>query len=611
MRVPPPSGRARELLAQTRGSDNRSRYGASMRLNSRAALTCPEFLHKTYAPTCFDLTAAIELSPVAQAMSEQGLIHEQRVVSKLKIANPDHCIIESGLPPEAREIATVKAMLDPGVHIIISPVLGETTERMIAETLGQTWNALQQRSSRPDLLVRVNAEPSPLGTWAAVDIKSHGAFDKKNKSNDVILTPTTFVPDPALGTTAGRLKDEDAMQLAHYHRHLESMGIANNETWAGIIGRDMETIAWARLDQTTFGAGRNALDALSKYDVGFASAMDVATSAQTRNSNHQLPAPAIPMYDSSAKMCPTCTFQKICLEEMTNYKGSGNVTLLATVTPNKATTNLPTGISIGELATTNEPLNSFSDIARQRAHVYLTRTPELRLDVTDFVIPTFDVEIDIDLENSQGVLQELGFDESVEPDRLYLYGYITHDGTVHDDWNKSEYGTFEDYSGTQEGEHSVYLRMWEYLQDRIALANSQGKTIGIFHYSQHEVTWWKKWITNFSDLPGTPSQDELDNFLAGYMHDLYPMAQKVVFPANDKSPVCSYSIKSIAPLSGFSWYADDAGGANSLLKYKEATGTDALVADAAREWLRNYNVDDVRATMALRNWLRTLNLETN
>lgn len=582
-----------------------------MRLDSRAALTCPEFLHKTYAPTCFNLTATIELSPIAQAMSEQGLIHEQRVVEKLQLAVTQHRVIDAGQPVNTRESATVDAMLDSSVRIIIAPVLGETAEQLIAEKLGTTLQSDQQRNSRPDLLVRVNAEPSPLGTWAAVDIKSHGAFDTKNKSNEVILTPTTSLHDSVLSATLGRLKDEDAMQLAHYHRHLESMGIANKETWAGIIGRDMETIAWARLDQTTFGAGRNALDALSKYDVGFAFAMDVATSAQARNSNHQVPAPAIPMYDGSAKMCPTCTFQKICLEEMTNYKGSGNVTLLATVTPNKATANLPTGISIGELATTNEPLNSFGDIARQRAHVYLTRTPELRLDVTEFVIPTFDVEIDIDLENSQGVLQELGFDESVEPDRLYLYGYITHDRTVHDDWNKSERGTFEDYSGTQEGEHSVYLRMWEYLQARIALAHSQGKTIGIFHYSQHEVTWWKKWTTNFSDLSGTPSQDELDNFLSTHMHDLYPLAQKVVFPASDKSPVCSYSIKSIAPLSGFSWDADDAGGANSLLKYKEATGTDALAADAAREWLRNYNVDDVRATMALRNWLRTLNLETN
>lgn len=579
-----------------------------MRLDSRAALACPEFLHKNYAPKCFDQTEVVGLSPVAQAMSDQGFIHEQRVIEKLKIANPEHRVIDSRVSTDARERATVDAIFDLSVQIIIAPVFGETAEKLIADKLGTVWQSDQHRNSRPDLLVRIATEPAPLGTWAAVDIKSHGACDKKNKSNEVVLTPTTFIPSQGLATTTGRLKEEDALQLAHYQRHLESIGIANTETWGGIIGRDMETITWARLDQTMFGVGRTSIDALSKYDIGFTSALQIATSAEARNTNPQLPAPAMPMYDGAAKKCPTCKFQKICLDEMTNYKGSGNITLLATVTPNK-TMDLPAGISISELATTDEPLNLFGDVARQRARVYLTKQPELRLDVSDFAVPAFDVEVDIDLENSQGVLQELGFDESVEPDRLYLYGYITHDRTAHNDWEKSPFGTFEDYSGTREGEHSVHLQMWEYLQTQIKLAELRGRSIGIFHYSQHEVTWWRKWANNFSDLPGTPTQDELDNFLAKYMHDLYPIAQKVIFPANDKSPVCSYSIKSIAPLSGFSWKADDAGGANSLLKYREATGSDSVVAIEAREWLRNYNVDDVRATMALRNWLRSLNLK--
>jgi len=88
------------------------------------------------------------------------------------------------------------------------------------------------------------------------------------------------------------------------------------------------------------------------------------------------------------------------------------------------------------------------------------------------------------------------------------------------------------------------------------------------------------------------------------MHDLYPVAQKIVFPPNSKSPICNYSIKTLAPLAGFSWHAEDAGGANSLLKYKEATSGVEPVSNEAQDWLRKYNIDDVMATMALRNWLR-------
>jgi predicted RecB family nuclease len=329
--------------------------------------------------------------------------------------------------------------------------------------------------------------------------------------------------------------------------------------------------------------------------------------AQQRNIKPDVVAPVIPMLESDAKKCPTCSFLPICLDEMVAYKGTGNVTLLATVTPSKARDDLPSGISIGELADLDEQLNVFGEEAKQRARVYLSGVPDVKRGVSGFTVPTFDIEIDIDLENSQGALQEIGFDESVEPDRLYLYGYVNHDRTVSIDWRSSPANTFEDYSGTREGEHSVYLRMWKYLQEQINQAQDAGKTIGIFHYSSHELTWWRKWVSEFSDLPGTPNTNEMEDFIDRYMNDLYPVAQQIVFPPNLKSPICNYSIKTLAPLAGFNWHADDAGGANSLLKYKEATGGDELKAVEAQNWLRKYNIDDVKATMALRNWLRDLN----
>jgi predicted RecB family nuclease len=578
-----------------------------MRLDSRASLACPEFLHKIYAPNRFDLSNLAAETPMAKAMSEQGFIHEARAVSKLVGSIRNHVVVDQDLPTEVRETETVDALRNKSVQLIINPVLGETAEKLICTEIGNAWSPDQTRNSRPDLLIRISSEPGAFGTWAAVDIKSHGAFDKDNKSNQVFLAPVldgSFTPWDA---TIGRLKEDDALQLAHYQRHLESIGIANLDSWAGIIGRDLNVIAWAKLGETKFGRGKSALSALAKYDLQFNEALRIAETAQLRNHNPDVVAPVIPMLESDPKKCPTCSFLPICLNEMVAYKGTGNVTLLATVTPSKARDDLPSGISIGELADLDEQLNAFGEEAKQRARVYLSGVPEVKRGVSGFTVPTFDIEIDIDLENSQGALQEIGFDESVEPDRLYLYGYVNHDRTVSLDWRSSPANTFEDYSGTREGEHSVYLRMWNYLQEQINQAQDAGKTIGIFHYSSHELTWWRKWVNEFSDLPGTPNTNEMEDFIDRYMNDLYPVAQQIVFPPNSKSPICNYSIKTLAPLAGFNWHADDAGGANSLLKYKEATGSDELKAVEAQNWLRNYNIDDVKATMALRNWLRDLN----
>jgi predicted RecB family nuclease len=83
--------------------------------------------------------------------------------------------------------------------------------------------------------------------------------------------------------------------------------------------------------------------------------------------------------------------------------------------------------------------------------------------------------------------------------------------------------------------------------------------------------------------------------------DLWPHAKKISFPT------MSYSIKDLAPVAGFKWKAQDAGGAMSLLKYKAATANDVdeKAKNEAIQWLREYNLDDIRATFAVREYIRT------
>jgi predicted RecB family nuclease len=241
--------------------------------------------------------------------------------------------------------------------------------------------------------------------------------------------------------------------------------------------------------------------------------------------------------------------------------------------------------------------------AQIRARVWQSEVPELLNPSTPFKLPEADIEIDIDLENSMEALRELELDEPIGVDRLYLYGYGIHDRTVSKDWKTAVIDTFSDYSNTEEGEFEVMSKMWNKLQEEIQKAESAGKTIKIFHYAPHEYSWWKKYAKRYVGRPGVPTLNELEIFKVDYLVDLYPLAQKVAFPTK------SYSIKDLAPLAGFEWSVEMAGGANSLLKYKLAISkNDDATRQQARDWLDAYNRDDVKATFAVRNYLRELPL---
>jgi predicted RecB family nuclease len=63
-------------------------------------------------------------------------------------------------------------------------------------------------------------------------------------------------------------------------------------------------------------------------------------------------------------------------------------------------------------------------------------------------------------------------------------------------------------------------------------------------------------------------------------------------------------LKMVAPLAGFHWRGDEAGGGQSMVRFVEATSDgDDLITAEARRWILEYNEDDVRATAVLRQWL--------
>ena len=573
-----------------------------MRHEARTALYCHEFLHKQHAPNRFNLSLRITEDPIADEYKRMGDLHEADVIASIKESKVRWHQIDQTRSDEMKEIETAEVLLRTDIDIILGGYISGECEAELRKTLGDRCQGDEERVSRPDLLVKVGEE-SGLAIWAPVDIKSHGAFDKKNKSNQVeLMDLATLEP---IEVVTGRIDKSDALQLAHYTFHLRSLGLAPKDYKAGIIGSDGASIAWSYLDQTTFGAGKAAPDALSVYIEDFIQAKKIISQSKLHDKDAMAVVDSLPMVQPDGVYgCKSCEFKDVCLQEMRAFKNNeGHPTLLATVTPNKLD-KIPDHIeSITDLRQASN-LSDFAATAQIRARVWQTEQPELLDPDKEFDLPEFDIEIDIDLENSQAALQEIDPGQAAGRDQVYLYGYGIHDRIANNDWNSAYISSFENYDDTDEAEYEVMLKMWQLLQVEVAKAKATNRTIGIFHYSHHEKTWWKNFANRHAGKHGVPTKEEAVDFMEKYFVDLLPFAEKISFPT------MSYSIKALAPVAKFEWRAKDAGGAMSLLKYKAATAHD--VDDSARQeailWLRDYNLDDVRATFAVRNYIRSLDL---
>jgi hypothetical protein len=548
------------------------------------------------------MTLLITEDPIGDEYKKMGDIHEASVIASIKESKVKWLEIDSLQSYEIQEIDTASALLRTDIDIIIGAHISGVCEAELQKQLGDRCKGDNDRVSRPDLLVKIGVD-SGLAIWAPVDIKSHSAFDDDNKSNQVELVDLATL-DP-IETATGRISKSDALQLAHYMFHLRALGLAPADFKAGVVGSDGKRIAWTYLDQTKFGRGKAAPDALTVYIEDFIKAKEIIAQSIAQAKDAAAQVAALPMVQPDGVYgCKSCPYKDVCLKEMNAFKNNeGHPTLLASVTPNMLV-KIPDHIeSITDLRQATN-LTDFAAKAQIRARVWQTKNPELLDPDKGFDLPEFDMEIDIDLENSQAALQEIDPGQSAGLDQVYLYGYGIHDRISSKDWQTAHIDSFGNYDDNEDAECEVLLNMWQLLEREVTKAEASGKTIGIFHYSHHEKIWWKNFARRHAGKPGVPTEKVVEEFLAKYFVDLRPYAEKISFPT------MSYSIKALAPVAGFAWKAEDAWGVMSLLKYKAATapGADESSRREAIDWLREYNLDDIRATFAVRAFIRGLAL---
>ncbi len=390
-----------------------------MRLGARTSLYCHEYLHKKNAPNRFNLMPLAKESEVAKERKRLGDEHEVKVIEFLKSTGLVFVQIDQSKAIEDREVDTAKALLDPTIDLIFGATIGATCEFELQKTIGKACQGDPDRTSRPDLLVKTGeVDGRPL--WSPVDIKSHGTI-VENKSSKLEIMRISTEGLKLDNEVQGRLKDADLMQLAHYVEHLGLIGVRDTVQKAGIIGREGDFIAWSNLDQTFFGSGKSAISVMTKYHQAFAEAKEVIAEAFIHAKDPNQPGKTIPMLLGDMTYgCTPCEYREICMREMKAFDNtSGHVTLLASVTAPAREKNFPDIHSIKVLRDATG-LNDFGETSRIRARVWLSKEPELLDPTTPLNLPEFDVEVDIDLENSMKSFQDSGESDVPGKDRVYL-----------------------------------------------------------------------------------------------------------------------------------------------------------------------------------------------
>ncbi|MEY3092783.1 MAG: hypothetical protein RIU67_1566, partial [Actinomycetota bacterium] len=249
--------------------------------------------------------------------------------------------------------------------------------------------------------------------------------------------------------------------------------------------------------------------------------------------------------------------------------------------------------SVSDLVTLDPTLAEmawFSDVTRRidaaRVRLHPDGLPHLpRHEVVPPVLRA-DIEIDVDMENS---------------DVVYLWGTnaTVRNGASAPASVREGYRPFHTLAGGHANEAEAFAAFWKWMHDVIDDCGRSGTSVRFYCYTEAENARMHEIVGRWPDFPGVPSHDEIDSFCdSDNWVDLKTNVDSLIWPTD------TLGLKKVAPLAGFTWRDEDAGGDNSILWYDLAVNSvdDAERRDMTEKLLR-YNEDDVLATKVLREWI--------
>ncbi|GAA1432991.1 hypothetical protein GCM10009616_23850 [Microlunatus lacustris] len=412
---------------------------------------------------------------------------------------------------------------------------------------------------------------------------------------------------PRLGSREG-----DFLQLAHYHRMLQAAGFASPEALGAVIGTDTvqpspgrdgtgpggPVLVWVDLAAPvvrTFSRsaeqGWRLRSLLERYDHEQGLRVDVARAAARRSGDPaQDPEPLVrPVVQ---RECQTCRWWAHCRSVLADDEVSLRIDKGALDVREVLALRRRGIATVGQLATTDLdallpgylPEVSHRAGTEKRLRVASRRARMLTAGVSfdrettgPIEVPAADLEIDLDI-------------ESAADGRIYLWGFLVHGtGSV----EPPRYVAFSRFTELDDDtEASLADEAFTWLRRLV----EGPRSVRVYHYSAYEPTAIRTLATR---EPGHPALGWAAGY-AGELVDLYDVVKAHFFGAG------GLGLKPIAQHAGFAWRDDDPGGLNSQAWFADAVGApDAGVRERTRTRVLEYNEDDVRATAALRAWLRS------
>ncbi|AXE38064.1 TM0106 family RecB-like putative nuclease [Acidipropionibacterium virtanenii] len=516
-----------------------------------------------------------------------------------------------------RRAATSRA-LDDAAPVVIAPLLAAS--------------ASGHRKGSPDALVQAGRTADGRPGYLPVHITPHPVLERHHTHAEFTwLSPL----DDASPLTAALSTEQTfrsgrqgpLLQAAHFWRLLDDLGLLPAPDFPGLAGRrlagligtdtldpaDSPVASWLDLDHRfirtysrTAASGWRRRSVLDRYDHEHAFRVAVAAHAASpdRPAGRPMVSPIM------VRECESCQWWSVCRPRLDAddlsvriSKAPLDVREIAALrrlgirtVDDLAAADLDTVLPgyLPQVQHRPEPERRIR-LAARRARLIRDGVALERNDDEPILLPSSRLEIDLDIETSPD-------------DRVYLWGLWVDDpdarlasSTSHSGPYYLSFSSFDELDDVTEA--TLAAEAVEWLDEAVRAVPD----CLIVHYSDYERVHLRRFARNFS-RPGSPTHSPDAAARAGHLLDSGHFLDLFTVMRRHFFGTAGLGLKAVAQAGpGFRWRDPEPGGLNSQTWWSRAVGDpDPDVRRESAERVLRYNEDDVRATHALRAWLRGL-----